>query len=228
MRITVFALFIEILFSANAMAEVPSFDCSKMTPGSVGALVCTVPELTALDVKLSQIYRDAKAVDAKIVGSSLRVEQRGWIKGRDECWKAVNEVEKCVAESYKQRIAELQARYRLLSPVTTSSYFCEGNQANEMVVSFFDTEPKTIIAERGDKSVLLYQEKENAYQGQNVTLLFLENDLLKASFSYQAPVLDCRRRTRMHPSWDVDGNSVNDCEKDGSCDHTIDYSLPRK
>ncbi|MDC3189253.1 hypothetical protein NQU96_05830 [Pseudoalteromonas elyakovii] len=32
----------------------------------------------------------------------------------------------------------------------------------------------------------------------------------------------------MHPSWDVDGDGVNDCEKDGSCDHTVDYSLPRK
>lgn len=33
---------------------------------------------------------------------------------------------------------------------------------------------------------------------------------------------------KMHPSWDVDKNGVNDCEKDGSCDHTVDYSLPRK
>ncbi len=32
----------------------------------------------------------------------------------------------------------------------------------------------------------------------------------------------------MHPSWDVDGDGVNDCEKDGSCDHTVDYRLPRK
>ncbi|MEQ5876135.1 hypothetical protein J3455_16485 [Pseudoalteromonas sp. NFXS39] len=32
----------------------------------------------------------------------------------------------------------------------------------------------------------------------------------------------------MQPSWDVDGDGVNDCEKDGSCDHTVDYRLPRK
>ncbi len=25
----------------------------------------------------------------------------------------------------------------------------------------------------------------------------------------------------------VDKDGVNDCEKDGSCDHTVDYSLPR-
>ena len=32
---------------------------------------------------------------------------------------------------------------------------------------------------------------------------------------------------RMHPSWDADGDGINDCELDGSCDHTVDYSLPR-
>lgn len=31
----------------------------------------------------------------------------------------------------------------------------------------------------------------------------------------------------MHPSWDADQNGVNDCENDGSCDHTVDYSQPR-
>lgn len=32
---------------------------------------------------------------------------------------------------------------------------------------------------------------------------------------------------RMHSSWDVNGDGGNDCELDDSCDHTIDYSLPR-
>ncbi len=31
----------------------------------------------------------------------------------------------------------------------------------------------------------------------------------------------------MHPSWDIDKDSVNDCEKDGTCDDSVDYSLPR-
>lgn len=32
---------------------------------------------------------------------------------------------------------------------------------------------------------------------------------------------------KMHPSWDTNNDSINDCESDGSCDHTIDYSKPR-
>lgn len=32
---------------------------------------------------------------------------------------------------------------------------------------------------------------------------------------------------RMHSSWDANNDGSNDCELDGSCDHTINYSLPR-
>ena len=32
----------------------------------------------------------------------------------------------------------------------------------------------------------------------------------------------------MHPSWDRDGDGINDCENDGSCDHTVDYTQPRE
>lgn len=33
---------------------------------------------------------------------------------------------------------------------------------------------------------------------------------------------------RMHQSWDVNKDGMNDCELDGSCDHTVDYTSPRK
>jgi hypothetical protein len=32
----------------------------------------------------------------------------------------------------------------------------------------------------------------------------------------------------MHPSWDIDQNGINDCEKEGICDNTFDYSQPRE
>lgn len=32
---------------------------------------------------------------------------------------------------------------------------------------------------------------------------------------------------QMHSSWDADNDGINDCEKDGSCDHSIDYTQPR-
>ena len=32
---------------------------------------------------------------------------------------------------------------------------------------------------------------------------------------------------RMHSSWDENGDSINDCESDNSCDDTVNYTLPR-
>ncbi len=31
----------------------------------------------------------------------------------------------------------------------------------------------------------------------------------------------------MHPSWDKDQDGINDCEKEGICDDSVNYSLPR-
>lgn len=31
----------------------------------------------------------------------------------------------------------------------------------------------------------------------------------------------------MHPSWDANNDGINDCEFEGSCDHTIDYSIAK-
>lgn len=31
----------------------------------------------------------------------------------------------------------------------------------------------------------------------------------------------------LHPSWDIDGDGINDCEKEGICDDLVDYSQPR-
>jgi len=36
-----------------------------------------------------------------------------------------------------------------------------------------------------------------------------------------------RTGLRMHPSWDRNKDGINDCEDDGSCDDSIDYTKPR-
>jgi uncharacterized protein len=42
----------------------------------------------------------------------LKAHQRGWIKGRNECWKADDE-KKCMADEYRLRIKELKEKYGL-------------------------------------------------------------------------------------------------------------------
>jgi hypothetical protein len=34
-------------------------------------------------------------------------------------------------------------------------------------------------------------------------------------------------KIRIHYTWDMNKDGINDCEKDSSCDHTLDYSKPR-
>ena len=69
-------------------AAAPSFDCSKVGAGSVEEMVCKDENLSALDLKMAEVYKEAskKAVNEK--PPVLKAGQRGWIKGRDDCWKS--------------------------------------------------------------------------------------------------------------------------------------------
>lgn len=33
---------------------------------------------------------------------------------------------------------------------------------------------------------------------------------------------------KMHSSWDTDNDGINDCEKNGTCDDSVDYTLPKQ
>jgi uncharacterized protein YecT (DUF1311 family) len=89
-----------------------SFSCDTVKAGSMESLICGDKVLSALDRKLADVYVAAfkKAVNEH--PPLLKAEQRGWVKGRNECWKATNK-RGCVRDEYVRRIAELQARYRL-------------------------------------------------------------------------------------------------------------------
>ena len=90
----------------RARRGAPSFDCAKAS-GQVEELICSDPELAALDVELARLY---KAVSAQTTGQklkALRTYQRGWIKGRNDCWKAVAVgVRACVEASYRDQNTE--------------------------------------------------------------------------------------------------------------------------
>ena len=74
---------------------------------------------------------------------------------------------------YQRRIAELQARYRLVLETGPVFYQCEGSPASEVSVTFFETDPPTLIAERGDSISLMYQQPSDSgvkYLGRNESL----------------------------------------------------------
>lgn len=65
--------------SAGPAPAGPSFDCSKVRPDSIAALVCADPQLSALDRKLTAVYAAAAKQAAYEPPPMLRAEQRGWV-----------------------------------------------------------------------------------------------------------------------------------------------------
>ena len=94
--------------SAVAQAASPSFDCAKATH-DVEKLICKDADLASLDNSLSSLYhtlmKNTSAAEQKL----LKTEQRGWVKGRDDCWKS-DDMRGCVASEYHSRINQLKDR----------------------------------------------------------------------------------------------------------------------
>lgn len=178
-----------------AAARGPSYSCDKVKPGSIEAMICEDTELSALDLKLSGVYAAASKKAADERPPQLKAEQRGWIKGRDECWKS-DDKGGCVRDAYRRRIAELQARYRLVPADGPVHYACDGDPAVEVIATFFQTEPRTLIAERGDGVSLMYLQPSGSgakYQGRNETLWEHQGEAL-IQWGYGAPEMRCKRK----------------------------------
>lgn len=170
-------------------AETPTFNCAK-AQGEVEELICNDATLIGLDRQLDQAYHAALAKAEDKLAGRLREEQRGWVQGRNDCWKAteqtwitatwtVNTVKDCVDAQYRLRTAELQAVWQLV-PSTTRVAICENNPVNEIVATFFATDPPTIRLERGDRTATLWRvgaASEGKYEGQNVSVVHAGDNL---------------------------------------------------
>ncbi|MDH1468483.1 MliC family protein [Shewanella sp. GD03713] len=173
-------------------AEKPSFDCGKVQAGSIEEQVCQDAGLTKLDQQLAEVYAQAADKAKNEQPPMLKAMQRGWVKGRNECWKSEDK-RACVESSYQTRIAELQAQYRLVEMTGPIFYVCDGNPANEVVVSYFKTEPATLIAERGDQTSLMFVQPSGSgakYQGRNESL-WEHHGEAKIVWGYEAPEMTC-------------------------------------
>jgi uncharacterized protein len=180
--------------AGTAMAQGPSFDCSKAS-GSIEEMVCRDDELSALDRKLAGVYAAASKIAVSERPPVLTSEQRGWIKGRNDCWKSQTPRD-CTASAYRLRIAELQARYRLVPPKGPFWYFCNDNPRDEVVVNFFQTDPPTLIAERGDQVSLMVLQPSGSgskYQGRNESFWEHQGEAVVV-WGYGSPEMRCKKR----------------------------------
>ncbi len=96
------------LLSVSAQAAQPSFDCNKASH-EAEQLICKDAELAALDRSLAQLYSTLLKHTPASEQKMLKAEQSGWVKGRNDCWKASDQ-RGCIKSEYEARIRELKDR----------------------------------------------------------------------------------------------------------------------
>lgn len=145
--------FLFALFASPAIAQDgPSFDCAK-AESSAEEAICASPVLAALDRRVGDVYARALAVakgldaGAEDAVATLQAEQRGWISGRDDCWKD-SDIDACIETAYLTREGALTAQWMLAEPTGTTFWMCDGNL--EVVTMYFDTPLPSVRFEVGD------------------------------------------------------------------------------
>ena len=163
-----------------ASAATPSFDCSK-AHSAAEQLVCQDAGLAALDNELAALYPKAMSQLSAEQQKTEKGMQRGWLKGRNECWKE-SDSRQCVEESYQTRITELQIKGGQLRVPSPVDYQCDGELR---LSTYFYNEAKRPAAvinlsEGAQQSQVLAFEAPSAsgarYEGQNLTLLTKGNE----------------------------------------------------
>lgn len=154
MRHLTFSLILACLPQLAISQDGPAFDCAA-AQSSAEKLVCDDPGLAELDRRLAERFAAALSVargldsGAKAAEDELRATQRGWISGRDECWKEPD-LGTCVRQQYLMREGELVARYLLEPPTSITEFACGDGGADGLTAYRFDTELPALRIERGD------------------------------------------------------------------------------
>jgi uncharacterized protein len=144
-----------LLPAAITHASEPAFDCA-VASGQAQLLVCTDDGLAELDRRLADVYRRALENLPPDDVPITKAEQRGWIKGRDDCWKA-DDVKQCVTEAYQMRIVQLQIVSGQLSAPNAVSLDCGDNEQAPFFATFYnDTTPPAAVLTRGQDQVIAF------------------------------------------------------------------------
>ncbi|HYQ51282.1 MAG TPA: MliC family protein [Pseudomonas sp.] len=174
-------------------AQGPSFKCSENMLNSVEGLICKSEDLSSLDRKLAATY-GAALKKAGSRANTLKAEQRGWIKGRNECWKA-DDKEACLRDNYNQRTVELQAGYALVESKGPVIFDCGAN--GSISATFFQTDPPSINATYKEQHSLMVAVPSGSgmnYKGQNESFWEHQGEAA-VTWGYGAKEMICKRKS---------------------------------
>ena len=131
--------------TAPALAP-PSFDCAR-AGSAAEKLVCGDAQLAALDRQLAARYAQATDADPAV--------QRGWVKGRDACWKA-DDLRLCVLEAYRTRLVELAIGAPGRVVPKTVEYRCSDNRKPFTMVYYNDIDPQAAVMTWGNDQAIVF------------------------------------------------------------------------
>lgn len=163
--------FIALLLTSPVQAANPSVDCAK-ADHDIEQLICKDDELAALDKQLAEAYRTAYRNFPADGRDTLKASQRGWVKGRNDCWKA-DDPRGCVKFEYETRISELQIQGGNLVVPAPVQYQCDGGEYDYLTAIFYQkTAIPSVVLTRGDDQVIAFLAPSGSgakYEGRNVS-----------------------------------------------------------
>jgi uncharacterized protein len=165
----------------------PSFDCAK-AESEAETMVCADHGLAALDNRLAEVYAAELAKPA--AAKDLAARQRGWVKGRDECWKA-DDKKLCVEEEYRTRIAELQINSPDAMAASAVGFRCDDNSKPFTMAYYNDLDDKPAVITFGnDQAVIFPQPAASGTQYGRKGITYLEHQG-KATVDFYGIALEC-------------------------------------
>lgn len=170
----------------------PSFDCAK-AESEAEKLVCSDYGLAVLDNRLAAVY----AAELAKPGASkdLVPYQKGWVKGRDDCWKA-DDKRLCVEEAYRTRIAYLQINSPGAMAATAVEFACDDNSKPFTMAYYNDYDDKPAVATLGSDQAIVFPQpaasgSKYGRDGEGDTGLSFWEHQGKASVNFYGIKLEC-------------------------------------
>lgn len=136
---------------AEPALQPPSFDCHQAR-GDAEVLVCSDARLAALDRQLAALYKRVQSSPDEL---DIAAEQRGWVKGRDACWQAVDR-QRCLLESYQTRIVELSIGSGAVAAPVPVQYQCDDASKPLRVAFYTGLDPQAAVVSWGKDQAIVF------------------------------------------------------------------------
>jgi len=116
-----------------------SADCARAA-SVVEQIVCSDDALAALDGRLADVYASASKAASADQKNRLAADQQRWLNERAACGKSDDRA-LCIKARYLQRIADLQAQFKLVPSHGPFRFVCNGDPHTLLVAQYFETDP---------------------------------------------------------------------------------------